>query len=253
MKDARWLLALAWPFATGAFWAAFKSTRLGPWWRRGSTATTSVIAACGLLWLYAALPASTQDVPLPPSGTPLPAAPPTTPPQPSFAFVTPGVVLKQQGGDRWLMVVNHRGSEPVFNVDIELTDVPRQEAAKRANDANGVAASSAVIHFPEIDQDGRGKVFAPQFPWKPFDWRHQHYVFNIATRGGQFSEDVYVERSERGWPSAMRVVDAENNRVVLTCRDADLPSGVAPDVPTAALQCWRDVYGKTENSASASR
>ena len=87
--------------------------------------------------------------------------------RPSFVFLIPGVWLN---GDTWDFIVNHRGREPLYNVEIVLVDEDRA-ASLRAQGAitpADVATEQTVVRFPEIHPKGGGSTFVKQILWKSF-------------------------------------------------------------------------------------
>jgi hypothetical protein len=133
----------------------------------------------------------------PKTPTPLPIAP-------SFVFVKPGVWVN---GDTWTFHIEHRGPEPVFNVELLFNDL--------------VAKKDQSFTFAEIDPGNIG--LAKYFTWKPTVADHEHYDILISSRNGHIQQTLRLERIAEHWRVATRVTDIDHKRVLLECKDAGFP------------------------------
>ena len=133
--------------------------------------------------------------------------------RPSFVFLIPGVWLN---GDTWDFIVNHRGREPLYNVEIVLVDEDRA-ASLRAQGAitpADVATEQTVVRFPEIHPKGGGSTFAKQILWKPFSPQHAHFSIVVSSRASKMVEDLRIERFGDTWLYRMTVKDGLTGSVL---------------------------------------
>jgi len=150
--------------------------------------------------------------------------------RPSFVFLIPGVWLN---GDTWDFIVNHRGREPLYNVEIVLVDEDRA-ASLRAQGAitpADVATEQTVVRFPEIHPKGGGSTFAKQILWKPFSPQHAHFSIVVSSRASKMVEDLRIERFGDTWLYRMTVKDGLTGSVLAACQDSGLPGANSTVLP----------------------
>ena len=158
-----------------------------------------------------------------PNVTPNPepyATPSPTLAQPSFVFVKPGVWLNN---DTWYFILEHRGTEPVYNIEIIFTDEDRRRAFAADNSRLDLARQTdTILNLPEIDPGNVG--YAKYFLWKPLVPEHEHFEAFISHRSGHAKQSLRIERIDGQWRFATRVVDTDRKMVLIECRDAAFPS-----------------------------
>jgi hypothetical protein len=193
LRDVRWLLFLALPFAVLAWFVAckpLKASRLH--WRRVLSGFLTVATAAGLVVLYLKLPHPEKS----PVVVVTPPAPTSTP---SFMFVL-GSPLGDNDSPRWVMLLRHYGSGPAYNCESVFSDLDRDNIAHTwLVDHPGysfappslVGNSSAYSHLSELD----ATAWPPHvFYWSPIDPDNQHYSVGINCRDGEFQESWEVRR-----------------------------------------------------------
>jgi hypothetical protein len=161
-------------------------------------------------------PGTVGHRPLPP--TPQPA-------RPSFVFVVPGVVLN---GNSWDFIVNHRGPEPSFNVEILFVDDVKKDQTIKGRTSitvDQLNSYQTMLRCPEIDPKGRGSIFATQFIWTPPVFDHERYLIDITWREGTVHQELQVERVEEKWFWATQITNRENGKLLADCKDKGFPYG----------------------------
>jgi len=154
---------------------------------------------------------------------PLPRTPPPAPP--SFVFVVPGVVLN---GNSWDFIVNHRGPQPSFHVEILFVDDMKKEQTTRGKTSLTVDELSSyqiILRYPEIDPRGRGSIYATQFIWTPPVLDHERYAVDITWRERRVHQKLQIERVEGKWLWATQVTDGESGKLLVDCKDIGFPYG----------------------------
>jgi len=162
-------------------------------------------------------------------------------PRPSFAFVIPGVWIN---GATWDFIVNHRGPEPTYHVEVLLTDLVKREQvlkAKKSLSPADIDSYTAKLNFPEIDAGGRTGVFATQFLWTPPTPEHEKYDISITARDRRVSQELKIERLDTKWLYATEVRDIDTGQVLFKCADSGFPSLGSSEKP-----CWPEI-GKASN------
>ena len=161
-------------------------------------------------------------------------------PPPSFAFVVPGVVLYGQPVS-WLFLINRRGVDSLYNVEIYFRDMDRVISWKGRQylPPEEISRSELYLSYPEVDP-GYGLGFARKFQWIPFSLEHGHFWARISFRGGRVDEDLRIEKTDRGWEYKMKVFDTDTkDRIFIDCRDPWFPKETS-DVATLP-KCFPDV------------
>jgi len=117
---------------------------------------------------------------------------------PSFPFII-GAPLGENDSPVWVTFINHYGSNPAYNCDLDFYDLDRQnvkhnwlvEHPNYSFPPPGLAGESQRhFHIPEADPLGA----AENFLWTPLDANHQHYSVEIICRDGRFHEEWEVTR-----------------------------------------------------------
>ena len=150
----------------------------------------------------------------------------------SFVYLVPGVWVGH-GPDypkmvSWDFIVNHRGPEPSYNVEILFVDEVKRDRVvhgKTSLTPAEVDSYQLVLKYPEIDPKGRGSIFAKQFIWTPPEPDHERYSFDITWRDGGVHQDLQVERAFGSWFWATQIRDRESAHVIVDCKDKGFPYG----------------------------
>jgi hypothetical protein len=144
----------------------------------------------------------------------------------SFPFVVPGVWIVTGA---WDFIVNHRGGETSFNVEIVLTDVvKRKQVLAKVTDVltpEQLNSYQFTIKYPEIDPNGRGSLYAKQFQWAPPDAEHENYSIEINWRDGSVHQDLQIEKVGDRWFWATQIRDRETGQMLVNCKDDGFPYG----------------------------
>ncbi len=156
---------------------------------------------------------------------------------PSFVFVKPGIWLED---GRWVMVMEHGGTRPVYNIEAVFSDQDRL-AAFRANPSDLILISGADLKLRFDELDPNGAISARSFTWPPLNADHEHYSVDISTRDMRMVETLNIERVGGKWDYAVKLTD-DTNRIVLFCRDADFP--ISTEWPAALSPCFPDFKPK---------
>jgi len=149
----------------------------------------------------------------------------------SFVFIKPGVWLNSS---TWAFLVEHRGAQPVYNVDIWFIDLDRQEAFRdleRRNmlpsddktKAEMMSGDSTRLAYPEIDP-GSGIGVARQFFWRPLRPERERFQIRVAYRGGRVDQILRIEKVGNAWGYATRVKELNLGKILIECKDAILPA-----------------------------
>jgi Putative DNA-binding domain len=150
----------------------------------------------------------------------------------SFPFVVPGVWLTTGA---WDFIVNHRGPEPSFNVEIVFTDIVKREQilSKSPTFLTPEQMNSYVftIKYPEIDPYGLGSLFAKQFQWAAPQPGHEKYAIEINWRDGSVHQELQIERVGKKWFWASQVTDRVTKTFLVNCKDKGFPYGPAGQKP----------------------
>ena len=146
----------------------------------------------------------------------------------SFLFVRP--TFYDPIAMQWFFFVDHKGSEPVQNIDVIWNDEAKPFTQH----------SIAKLHYPEIDpQPTLGPMARGQFPWRSPTPEHEHFTVEISYRGAQVYQDLRIERVENSWAIATRVSNSgPKGQTLLACKDPSFPSelGYEDGLP----KCWPD-------------
>ncbi len=150
----------------------------------------------------------------------------------SFVYLSPGPWIVTGS---WDLIVNHRGPQPSYNVEILFVDQVRREqvlsALKTSLTQADLDSYQFLRKFPEVDPKGRGSVFATQLIWSPPVPDHERYAIEITWRDGRVHQDLQIERVEDKWFWATQITDSETKRVLVNCKDKGFPYGPAGDKP----------------------
>jgi hypothetical protein len=144
---------------------------------------------------------------------------------PSFTFVVPGVVIN---GNGWDFIVNHRGKDPSFNVEILFIDDVKKDQVlkgKTSLTVEDINSYENILRFPEIDPRGRGSIFATQFFWTPPVFEHEKYTVEITSREGSVHQQLQVEQLSGKWFWATQITDGESGKMLVNCKDKGFPYG----------------------------
>jgi hypothetical protein len=138
---------------------------------------------------------------------------------PSFVFVKPGAWLNN---DTWYFILEHRGAEPVYNIEVVFTDEDRRKAFASDNSkVELLKQSETTINHLEIDSGNFGQ--AKYFLWKPMTPEHENYSALISHRSGHVKQSIRIEKVNGQWAFATRVTDVDKNKTLLECRDTAFP------------------------------
>ncbi len=137
---------------------------------------------------------------------------------PSFIYLVPGI-WSPSPTPRWLMIIQHFGSQPVFNSELTFVDSDRGKAIAHKGTATpqDIEEEQLILRLAEIDPP-HGE-WAKHFWWSPLDPDHEHYVTGIATRDGQYHEDLDVERIEGAWQFKIAITDVSTHEKIIDCQD----------------------------------
>jgi hypothetical protein len=177
---------------------------------------------------------SEQPKPQPPEKLPSePVASAKPKPHPAnFVYIVPGVWIVTGG---WDFVVNHRGPEPSFNVEILLVDEVKQKQVlaqgKTLLTQSDLDSYRLLLKYPEIDPKGRGSVYATQLLWTPPIADHERYAIEITWRDGSVHQDLQIERIDDKWFWATQIKDRETKKTLVNCKDKGFPYGPPGDKP----------------------
>jgi hypothetical protein len=120
-------------------------------------------------------------------------------PPANFAFIVPGVVLYGPQKVGWLFLINRRGLDTLFNVEIYFRDMDLVNSwtGRKSLNEEEVRSSEVILKYPEIDP-GVGVGFAREFQWAPYNLEHSHFWTRISFRGGRIDEEFRVEKTAKG-------------------------------------------------------
>ena len=125
----------------------------------------------------------------------------------SFVFVVPGVWLN---GDTWDFVIQHRGPDTTYNVDITFIDEDRMRNAQQHPNE----PAQTHLHYPEISPHKSG--IAKQLLWKPVVPDHEHYQVVIESRKTNIFQVLNIERINSKWVWETRITDTDHaNKTLL--------------------------------------
>jgi hypothetical protein len=131
---------------------------------------------------------------------------------------------------QWYFFLDLKGNDPVYNVDVILTDEAKPPGSERIT----------RLHYDEIDpQAVLGAMVRGQFPWRTPGPEHEHFSVLGSYRGGSIIQDLRIEHLANQWAIACRVTDGgAQRRMLLLCKDPNFPSGLGYD--TSLPACWPD-------------
>lgn len=87
-----------------------------------------------------------------------------------------------------------------------------------------------MLNYPEINPNGQGHIFAPQFIWTPLILDHEHYTMEITDRDHRgIHQELQIERANGKWFWATQIT--ENGKPLLDCKDAGFPYGSKAPIP----------------------
>jgi hypothetical protein len=147
----------------------------------------------------------------------------------SFVFVVPGVWLN---GNTWDFIVNHRGPDPSYHVEILFADLVKKKQVignRTSISPADINSYQAILNYDEIDPKGRGSIFAKQFLWTPPVADHEEYSIEITWRDGSVHQDLQIERVNEKWFWATQIKDRESGKALVNCKDKGFPRGGPPD------------------------
>jgi hypothetical protein len=158
---------------------------------------------------------------------------------PTFLLIAPGVWLTGPV-PQWYFLVQHRGPENAFHVQIIFQDLDRTEKTRRQPVATpeGIRQEVQQFEFPEIDA-GPGFGVPPHFLWSPLDPDHEHFSAVIGHRGGRVSQDLRIEHIGGKWQYALRV-ETPQHKKLYECRDPNFPSTIR-EYADVRRPCFPDV------------
>ena len=141
-------------------------------------------------------------------------------PQLSYVYVAPAVWLPD---GRWVFIINHRGPEAVSRTEILFQDQDKLENIKATQaGVENVESYEKLLKFPEIDPEGRGSIYTPQFAWKPFSQERSHFTAAITSSTMNYDEDIYIARVADKWYFAMSLKE-RNSKQIFECSDVGFP------------------------------
>lgn len=140
----------------------------------------------------------------------------------SIAYVVPAIWSPTPLG-KWFMMIQHCGTEPVYNVDIIFIDEDRakQISTRGTVTPAEIANEQVTLHFDEIDPTQGG--WAKLFPWTPLNADEEHYSARIVSRYATFDETLQIVRVSQKWRYKMKVSDVTRSRPIIDCQDAGFP------------------------------
>jgi hypothetical protein len=148
-------------------------------------------------------------------------------PPPSVVYVVPGVWSPAIPG-RWIMIIRHCGSEPLYNVGIGFTDTDRSARLTAYGKLHGSITSEQIAQtytslppFPEIDPTQQGTMFF----WTPLDPDDENYSVRVMSREATFDETLKIVRKSEKWLYSIKVSDITTgkSRTIINCRDTGFP------------------------------
>ena len=159
---------------------------------------------------------------------------------PSFAFVVPGVVLYGQRSIGWDFMIQRRGIDSLYNVQVYFRDMDMVNSWKgrQSLSEEEIRKSELFLSYPEIDP-GYGLGFARQFQWVPFNLEHSHFSARVSFRGGRVDEDLRIEKTDHGWQHKLKVWEIDTKQVFIDCRDPFFPKETSG--PPILPKCFPDV------------
>jgi hypothetical protein len=143
---------------------------------------------------------------------------PPSPGDPSFPFVSPGILVNN---DTWAFFVRDGGTDPIYNVEILIIDKETQSAA--AIDKSIVPDRIYKrVSYPEIDPIA-STIGPEMIKMTPLTMEHGHYSITMATRDGVFRESMAIRYTDRKVSYALFITKDKPKRTFLKCRDAGYP------------------------------
>jgi hypothetical protein len=163
-----------------------------------------------------------------------------TPESQSYLIIKPQLLLNK---NEWSFLIEHRGNEPLFNVQGVVRDLDRFQATTQRIQRGGFSerelaeltkGTETVVKAPEIDPGNKSYEALRTFYIKPFSPLHAHFSVYITYREG--STEYATEQTLRiesvgtddaGAPKiqyATRIIDSKSRGVLIECKDPEFRS-----------------------------
>lgn len=152
-------------------------------------------------------------------------------PSHSIVYINPGV-WSTSPVPQWIMIVDHCGPEPLYNISIHFSDDARTRAfaGRPSITAKEIAESQMNLQLQELDPTQGG----PMFGWTPVNPDQESYSIRIDARGLVLDQSLKIARTEGKWHYRITVTDVSrsNHAKIIDCRDAGFPaSSVEGNLP----------------------
>jgi hypothetical protein len=144
-------------------------------------------------------------------------------PPPSIVYINPGV-WSASPVPKWIMIVDHCGPEPLFNISIHFSDDDRTRsfAGRPSITPEEIADAQMNLHLQELDPTQGG----PMFAWTPVNPDQESYTIRIGSRGLLLDQSLKIIRAEGKWYYRITVTDVtgSHHTKIIDCRDAGFPA-----------------------------